>query len=256
MEELRGQARRVVHKDEFVVTLDGGIVFPFADVRIEITRAADSIRNSAEGPYMRVARGMAPQLGQQATTLSNAYKASSKTSLVVCDDGIGTGGTLRRIIHLLAQFSITISRFITITNPENRTEIDGVPVTTVYPTSEGFIWLNERDLYWGLPRSGLSIYRPNQFVAIGGVPYTLSVAMVKNRIGLSDESSPRFRQANLTLNKLFWQHLEKMHGRQLTLKDCSRLQFFGDHLGDPNFPIVELISETESGKLLKRLALS
>ena len=254
IDELRLKAISVIRPDdEFVVTLDGGILFPSANFRIEITRAADSIQRSICGPYMRVARGMTPQLRQQAINLRAAYSIAQGKPIVLCDDGIGTGTTIKSITDLLKQVGISVTRIITITNPKHVAEIDGIPITTIHQTEADSIWLNERDLYWGLPRSGLSVHRANQFVAIGGVPYTLSNAMATNRIGLPEIVTPAFRRENLTLNKLFWKCLEDMHGRSLTLKDCSRLQFFGEHLSNTDLSIVDLIEQTESGELLRRL---
>lgn len=255
IEELRQQAHNAIEPDEFIVTLDGGILFPAADFRIEVTRAADSVQNSITGQYVRVARGLAPQLVQQTATLRNVFRKSSKRRLTLCDDGIGTGETIKRILSLLEQLDLKIQRIIAITNPRNLLEIDGIPVTTIHPMSEEFIWLNERDLYWGLPRSGLSIFHANRFVAVGGVPYTLSDLMVQKRIGLPSDAIPTFRQANLKLNKSFWAYLESLWGRSLTLKDCTRLQFLGDELKQPDLPIVELIARAESGQLLKELKL-
>jgi len=174
---------------------------------------------------------------------------------VLCDDGIGTGTTIRNINTLLAQVGLVIDRIITVTNPQDLAEIEDIPVTTLYPAVKPFIWLNERDLYWGLPRSGLSIHRPDQFVAIGGVPYTLSNEIAQNRIGLDPAVTPAFRSTNLTLNKRLWEGLAALHGRSLTLPDCSRLQFFGEHLGDSNLSIVDLIAGAESGVLLEQLGL-
>jgi len=72
IDDLRQRALKAIGPDDFVVTLDGGIVFPSAHFRIDITRAADSIAKSISGPYMRVARGLAPQLRQQAINLHAA----------------------------------------------------------------------------------------------------------------------------------------------------------------------------------------
>jgi hypothetical protein len=253
-QELRDRAAATLRPDDFVVTLDGGIVFPAADFRIDITRAAESIQKSVSGPYMRVARGLAPQLRQQAINLRAAY-AMDRRHITLCDDGIGTGTTIRNIIELLGQVGLTVERIITVTNPQRFEAIDGVPVTTLFPSDQEFAWLNERDLYWGLPRSGLSIHRPDQFVAIGGVPYTLSNSIAQNRIGLPPAMTPRFRRANLHLNKRFWSRLEELHGRPLTLRDCSRLQFFGEYLQVADMSIIELITLAEGGELLPKVGL-
>lgn len=262
VETLRDEIAKSIGPADYIVTLDGGILFPKHHFRIEVTRAADSIKNSVKGPYTRVARGFAPQLRQQVSNLSSAYRKfrnlSPNSEVILCDDGIGTGGTIRGIIELMKAKEIPINRIITVTNPHKLPELDGIPVETVYPTANKVIWLNERDLYWGLPRSGLSIYRQNQFVAIGGVPYSLSIDMVRSRVflpesDLSESIIASFRERNLDLNKLFWQHLEGLHGRKLTLKECSRLQFFGDLLGNSDIPVIDLIEQARSGHLLTQL---
>lgn len=254
VDDLRGRAEQAIRPEEFVVTLDGRILFPRADARIEITRAAASINGSIAGPYRRVARGMAPQLRQQAMSVRTQYEAHAGRPIVLCDDGIGTGQTISIINGLLRDLGLQVARIITVTNPRKLETVQEIPVTTLHPTARDFIWLNERDLYWGLPRSGLSVHRPDRFVAIGGVPYTLSVKMAQSRIGLPPNGVEQFRKQNLNLNLRMWAHLEELHGRRLTLKDCSRLQFFGDHLGNSDHSIVQLIEDAESGELLRRLA--
>lgn len=249
IEELRKRANSVIEPEECVVTLDGGILWPSANFRIDITRAAESIRTSVEGPYRRVPRGMAPQLRQQAMSLRDVYSESQKRKLVLCDDGIGTGETIRRTNQLLQDLDLNVSRIITVTNPRKLDNVDGIPVTTIYPVDEQFIWLNERDLYWGLPRSGLSMHKADLFVALGGMPYTVSIEMARSRIGLPEAGVAEFRRTNLSLNKRLWRHLEALHGRTLTVKDCSRLQFFGDSLGNADLRIVDLIELAESDEL-------
>ena len=224
--QLRSYSRRVLTDDCFIITLDGGVIFHKYDFSIEITRACTNVIDTL-GPYIRAPRHFSPQLSHQFINLKSILQKSSKKKVFLCDDGIGTAGTITRILNGLNDIGINVDSIVTVTNPNRIETVCGCQVHTLYESSEEYNWLNERDLYWGLPRSGLSTCGDgeNAFVGYGGIPYTINKQMVVSRIGLPPEKAEQFRLICISANIAFWKMLEKVHGRRLELRDCSRLHF-------------------------------
>lgn len=215
--------------NSFVVTLDGGILYRNHHFRIEITRACTSLPSAIRGPYLRLSRQFAPLLNQQVLTLSQVFSRSDKQDIILCDDGIGTGGTFRRIIELCHQLGLPVAAVVALTNPLGLKDIAGVAVRSLDPQRGQGAWLNERDLFWGLPRSGLSISEQGRFATVGGVPYTACEEMAVERIGLPVHKARSFIETALEINRSFFLLHEKFFGRSINFPDVPRLAFFLDH---------------------------
>ena len=248
--QLRYKVRRLIQNDEYIVTLDGGVIFSQYDFSIEITRACTKIDDANVGPYIRMPRPLSAQLSQQFINVKANFQNAQKKRVVLCDDGIGTGGTIRRILNGLKDVGINVSNIVTVTNPTNILALEGVPIKTLYQSNVEYNWLNERDLYWGLPRSGLSTSVDRSFVGLGGIPYTVNKKMVVSRIGIDPAKAEQFRQACITANITFWKLLEKFHGRKLEIRDCSRLGFFSKIYGN-NGEVLKILNDCRQRDILK-----
>lgn len=242
--DLYAHTQQFADGSYFVVTMDGGVGFPFADYRLELTRTAFTLSSVYRGPYIRCPRGGNRQFIEQGFSLERLYRETGNSRpILLCDDGIGTGDSLRRVVHMLSEHRglPSVSLIAVFVNPAGLRDIDGVPVETLLPDSLGDpLWLNERDFYWGLPRSGVS-FAPRGFDAVGGVPYSLDLRLVEERIGLKGEAAVAFRQACLSTNIEFWRYLERGHNQNLVLRDCDRLRFLGERFGGDHVRIVDAI---------------
>lgn len=247
--QLRNKVRYTLPEDAYVITLEGGCVFSRYDYSIEITRACTQVKHAAVGPYIRVPRPLAAHLSQQFLNLKVDFEKSGKNYVVLCDDGIGTSSTIKRILSGLHDVGITVQKVVTITNPNNKSDINGIEVNTLYRSNEEYNWLNERDLYWGLPRSGLSTCFDGSFVGLGGIPYTINKNMVISRIGIDPEKAEQFRQTCINANMTFWKILEKFHGRRLEIRDCGRLGFFSK-MYDETEEVLNILHKCKSQDIL------
>ena len=226
----------------YVVTLDGGTYFPHYDFSISVTRTALTVGTVASGPYARVPRDGSPHLTTRGIQLERHYRTHGYgRPIVLCDDGIGTGQSLSRIVSILRSLSITIDRILVLVNPDQLPHIDRIDVASLYDDIHACLWLNERDLFWGLPRSGLSYAPSDAFLAECGIPYTIDVKMVQERIGLARDIAESFRHDCLQANVKFWERLELHHSRPLTSADCPRLLLPVGPLNDPGSRIVDYI---------------
>lgn len=252
-DEIRPLIEPLIDPSSFLITLDGGVLWPSYDFSLEVTRACIGLEGVTTGQYIRMPRVSVGQLNQQCLNARHKYEFSGKSSVTVFDDGIGSGLTMERIIAGLNDADVEVKSIVTVTNPNSIKAISGVSVSSVnLGTSEGYIWLNERDLFWGLPRSGLSIANHDGFIGRGGLPYTINNKMVRTRIGIAPAKCEEFRQACLGANIYFWKLLEGFYKRKLILKDCARLAFLADEIPNcEDSDVVGFIGRARSEDLLK-----
>lgn len=239
--EIQEKTLRHVDDRHFVVTLDAGEYFINYDFSVEITRACYKLEHAFRGRYFRLPRS-GPQLIQQGMRLREQYiQSGNGKPIILCDDGIGTGKSLKSILDILYNLHLQIHKLIVLINPHGWKELDNIDIETLIQIDEPHIWLNERDLYWGVPRSGLSFTRPYELRPTFGIPYSIDVTMVEARVGLTGKSAIWFRHQCLQLNILFFKYLEYHHNRQILFQDCDRLSLLGEELGESETRVVDFI---------------
>jgi hypothetical protein len=237
---LRSRTASALGDSYFSITLDGGTYFDHCDYHLDMTRACRRYTDKY-GKY-RVPRVDTSSLLQQLAHLRRYYRqAGASKPIALCDDGIGTGDSMALTVACLSQLGLHPSRLFVLLNPAGVHSIKDVDVETLLdPEETDYNWLSERDLYWGLPRSGLSLVPVHSLQPVYGIPYTIDTAMVTRRIGLDREPAVAFRAANLEYNAIFWEQLESERGRPFTFWDCARLRFLGDQV-NPNTRIVDYL---------------
>ena len=243
LSSIRARTRPYAQSGYFLITLDGGSYFNTFDYNFEITRSTFFLEHAANGPYFRLPRDVGPQLIQQGLQLRQIYQeVGSSKPIVLCDDGIGTGKSLGQIIDILENLNLHVHKIIVLLNPSRLHQIGEVDVETIIDIEEPYIWLSERDLYWGLPRSGLSFSKPDQVRPIFGIPYTIDKAMVESRIGIKGEAASWFRMQCLRLNAIFWEYLEHHHNRSLEIEDCARISFLAEEIAPAATRVVDFLN--------------
>ena len=236
--------RTVCDQACYTVTLDGGTYFPHFDFSVEVTRAALSWNAVASGPYLRVPRDGSPNLITRAVQLERHYrKHGAGRPVVLCDDGIGTGQSLARIIQVLRDINMQVQRIVVLLNPGKIEQIQHIEVQALILCLKRSAWLSDRDLVWGLPRSGLSVSKEDGNPAACGVPYTTDDEIAEARIGLPKDAASRLRSSCIEVNREFWKFLEERHHRPLFVSDCPRLQLPVGPLANPETRILEVIEE-------------
>lgn len=229
----------------YLLTLDGGSYFRDHDFSIEVTRACYRLKDIRGGPMFRLPRSPGHQLVQQAMRLREHYIHTGESrKVVLCDDGIGTGRSLESIVGLIRDVHLAISEIVVLVNPSQRRRVSHIDshidVRTLIQVETPFIWLSERDLFWGLPRSGLSFTGTHELSVEAGIPYTIDVPMVMQRIELAEDQAVEFRRRALELNVLFWEMIEDNERRELRIADCPRLQVL-EQVTHPETRIVDFL---------------
>lgn len=231
--------------DAFVVTMDGGSYFDSFDFSFEITRAVYQLSDVLDEHFFRMAREGKPGFNAQALRVRAQYRErASARPIVLCDDGLGTGRSVREVLTSLAALGLKVDRIVVLLNPSGLRDIDGVPVQTlVDAASSDDLWLSERDLFWGLPRSGVSFTRFDDHNPCFGLPYTIDVRMAESRIGLPPPIASSLRSDVLELNRLFWTILEDYSGGHLRFADCPRLAFVPEYVETRTQRIVDFLDQ-------------
>jgi len=230
LEDIHASTRSAAKSNEFIVSMDGGVCFTHADARLDVTRTAFELPHVVRGPYIRRSRHGEPAFAEQGLRLRRRYEAEGHhRPVTLCDDGISTGRSLEHVLGFLSDLELEVRRIVVLANPNRIPSVRSVPITTLYPDLDDCEWLNERDLYWGLPRSGVSIAPRHGTVPTCGVPYTFDPLIAAARIGLGDEAAG-FCHTARELNIRLWEILDEHHGRPLRTSECTRLDFLSDYL--------------------------
>jgi len=233
-------------QSDYVVSLDGDFLIRDPDAMIEITRAARSIEEAENAMFVRIPRSIGTGVLGQVKYIEHQFHLSEKERVVLFDDGLGTGKSMKRIIELLNEVHILPDRVVVLANPHCHSQIDGIPVKSVFSVPPSSAWLNERDLYWGLPRSGVSLIPRGKSVGLGGVPYTSSKILIQNRIGLHENYADQFYVAALQTNARLWSTIDHAHARKYPFRDCPRLAVYAEARGiDPDRSISNYIEQTQ-----------
>ena len=148
------ETTKCIDKRYYVITMDDGTYFTQYDYNFNITRTAYKLENIRKGPYFRVPRDEGRDIITQAQHLHDNYIANgNQKSIVLCDDGIGTGKSLEKILSILNELRIEVNKIYVLLNPNKTISIRNKDIETIFGFDEDFAWLSERDLFWGLPRS-------------------------------------------------------------------------------------------------------
>ncbi|MCL2642968.1 MAG: hypothetical protein FWD52_05620 [Candidatus Bathyarchaeota archaeon] len=227
--DIRAQVKKHVSKRNYVVVMDDATYFQEFDYNFNITRVAYSIGHAAVGPYFRVQRDGVSRTISQVQEINDAYTCNgNQKPIILCDDGVGTGKSLRRILNMFKEIKLTVSGIHVLLNPVNLDSIKDNDINTIIKMEEKYSWLSERDLFWGLPRSGVTCsieYEKKCFIT--GVPYTINNEIINSRIANFGSKTNVFRKLCLEHNVNFWTYIENELGKKMCFKDVERIKGLG-----------------------------
>lgn len=247
-EWLRERAKQAIEPGEMCVTLDRGEYFTNADYQLDLTRTVSDLTRTGSQHLRRLPRDRRNSLKKQLSDVRGIYIKRRSSPIVLTDDGVSTGQMLSMVLEECASRDIPISRIVVCCSNSYIEPLHPTDIESLIPKSPGRPWLNERDLYWGLPRSGLSFIPEsvlNWRSSVYGVPFTSDVRLVRQRIGIED-GAEEFRVANLAANSTLWSHFERVADRKLYCEDCPPLRFVGDVMKRPQTRVLDLIGELSS----------
>ena len=222
----------------YLVTLEEGVYFPNYDYSLSLTRTATNKNDFSNGPYILCPRDGYPSLEYQAYSLAVDYKRNGESKpIVICDDSVGKFGlTLKVVIELLRKFDLQVIQIYVLVNANGMKSLLDVEIDSYLLNT---YTINERDLYWGLPLSGISCIKDSQML---GVPTSIDIETIRNRIyPLPVDKLVDFRKCVLEFNIKFWTLIENYFNKQISFYDCSRLKGFPNFFGIPNERIINFL---------------
>jgi hypothetical protein len=243
LDYIRSEIQKEINKRYFIITMDDGSYFVNFDYNFNITRTAYSMEHIKTGPYFRIPRDNDRDIISQGQNLYDKYiRNGNQKPIALCDDGVGTGKSLEKILNILDQLKINVAKIFVLLNPNNINSICNNDIETILPIDEKFAWLSERDLFWGLPRSGVtcSISGENDKI-ITGIPYTIDSDMVINRIANFGNKTHEFRITCIKYNIILWEFIENELKQKICINNIPRLQGFGCMLGISNQRLVDYL---------------
>ena len=241
LEWLRKRAAEKIDDEDFCVTLDRKTYFTDAKFQLDLTRAVSDMERTGSQYFQRRPRQRENSLAKQLRVLNGALIQSRPSQVVLADDGLSTGQMLTTVIDACTDNKIRIDQVVVCCNNTYIQKIREVDITPVIEGHPGRPWLNERDLYWGLPRSGLSFAPRGNSDRVYGIPFSFDAQLVQQRIGIEDRVA-EFRAACLDSNIALWKQFEKMAGTALYCDDCPPLRFVPDVLGKSECRVLDLLT--------------
>jgi hypothetical protein len=139
---------------------------------------------------------------------------SDKKSVVLCDDGIFSGDTLKETIERFRNIGIIIDEIRVILNFSRKSDFDGIPIKAMYNPKDCIDWIDERDFFYGTPMSGASVKSTN---FIYGVPYIANIAIAEKKASIPSNSSKIFREKMMDENKFLREKIDQARGSQTIL---------------------------------------
>lgn len=234
-EEIRAYFRSLRSPDEFVVSLDDATYVPDADAYFDSTRTYRSIADVSGGAYDVMRRDGSPLSGQAADIVRRA-KASGK-DVVVCDDGIFSGDTVRAVLGELKAAGLRVKAVRVALNFSKSATLDGTPIQA-YESPEKFIdWIDERDFFYGVKNGGASFCGPDG--AVRGVPYVYSPEIAERKATIDRARFAEFRDLTLAANAQLWDVVSRARGSVVSLLELPRVAWLA---GNPSAPMADVVA--------------
>jgi len=243
--------RSIVNKEidarYYIITMDDMTYFENCDFSFDITRTAYKISEIVSGKNYKGPRGTGKQMIAQADELYLHYiKHSSGKPIVLCDDGVGTGGSLKSMVSLLKQQRIPVSKIFVLLNPNKIPNVKKIDIVDLMNIKGSYNWLSERDLFWGIHRSGITcMITGDTGKTIFGLPYTIDDETINKRIHNFGDGTKKLRKLCIKYNIKLWELIKSHTKKNIMIKDIERLGYLGHIFNESNTDIVEFINKVK-----------
>lgn len=206
--ELRGTDSAVLCLDKYLLRNEDTLPFPVLR-GLDISRMADGTKAPRQGgePIER--------------QLDRLQTAIGKRPIILVDDGVFSGGSIRYVLDLLRTRGLSVEKIIVYMGNPTMRQIGGIDVSCALPLERCIDWVDARDL-----------------TILGGRPQRLSrncrVATSRPYIAPFSDGSHASLNARglntvsldiLRAQEIFFAEINRIIGTRLTLRDALRVGF-------------------------------
>ncbi len=209
------------NENECIIGLENWIYIPDADFNFNSTRTSPSEEALFDKKlWYQITQRDWDDLEKQIIELQEMYKKSKKTKVIVCDDGIFSGDTLKKTIEIFQKAWIQIDCIRVALNFSKKDSLDGIPIESMYAPKEYIDWIDERDLFYWMPMSGASIKNGKK---IYWIPYIANQKIASQKASIPTEKSKRFCKNMIEQNQYLWEAINRLRGKETELWELNRL---------------------------------
>lgn len=225
-------------ENEFIISLEDGIYIDDADFYFSSSRTYDNLDSILNAPnsYQILQRNW-KNLGLQKEDLLLQVWLSKGKEIVLCDDWLFSWDTLKDVINILKSTNVKIKEIRVILNFTWKSDLNWIPIKSMYKNNTCIDWLDERDLFYWTKNWWASFF---QWTTLNWLPYISNTKVASKKASIPEESSKLFCDSMIDLNKQVWKELEKNKSKLIRLANLPRIWYLLNSY-DRNLSIWEIL---------------
>ncbi len=209
--------------EDFIIALDDEIYIEKPDFNFSSNRVYNSQDCIIKNPNnYDITKRNGEEISLQNNDIINNINICNKNKIVICDDWLFSGDTLKKTILDLREIGIIINEIRVVLNFLWKDTLLWIPITSMYSNTECIDWIDERDLFFWTKNWWASFYFNNE---INGLPYIYSEIISEKKASITKWKSNKFCKDLLSLNIETWEDFQKQHEKTVKLQDLNRIKF-------------------------------
>ncbi len=215
-------------ENEFIISLEDGIYIDDADFYFSSSRTYDNLDSILNAPnsYQILQRNW-KNLGLQKEDLLLQVWLSKGKEIVLCDDWLFSWDTLKDVINILKSTNVKIKEIRVILNFTWKSDLNWIPIKSMYKNNTCIDWLDERDLFYWTKNWWASFFYKRW---INGLAYISSKEIASKKASIPEKKSEWFCKNILDLNiQAWWQFL-----KEVKLENLPRIEYLQEEYDKKN----------------------
>ncbi len=205
--------------NEFIISLDNWIYSNDADFYFDCTRMYDDLKDIISWNYDIKTRTWDDIKTQISTLIKQLNLEWKNKKIVLCDDGIFSWDTLKKILELLKSSWIKPDLLRVILNFSRNTNLLWVEIEALRNEKSCIDWIDERDFYFWIPMWWASIFNSWN---IYGVSYVSNCPIAEKKASIPKKYSKVFCEEMIDLNINLIKQIEKTRWKIIELIEMER----------------------------------
>ncbi len=227
--------------DDFILSLDNWIYIQAADAYFDSTRVYNSYSSILDyWENYKIKKRDGTDLKNQLFEILDSIKKSQKSKIILCDDWIFSGNTMKDILSLLQKYGIEVSEVRTVLNLSWSKFIWWIPIKSLHFESQYIDWIDERDLFYGTCMWGATFQ--NRRWEINWLPYIDSKAVAMKKASIPEKTVWEFCKVMTEQNIYYIEKVEKILWEKISLSCFPRISYLVDHYSE-NINLIDILQD-------------